>query len=331
MAVWLVNVPLWLQIVTAVGFVAVLAADFYIVDKRPHAFTTKDATFWVSIYVSLAIVFGVVLYALYGSEIAGQFAAAYLTEYSLSVDNLFVFLVIMSSFAVPALLQHRVLLVGVILALILRAILIVVGVSAIAVFKPLFLLFGIFLLWTAWKVGRGEDEDDASDVQDKLLVRMVSKAMPTHSEFDGTKMFTHIDGVRHLTPMALVMVAIGGTDIMFALDSIPAVLGLTTELFIVITSNAFALMGLRQLYFLLNGLIARLVHLARGLAIILAFIGIKLSIMGLEAALGLDILHINTFVSLAVIVAVLTVTTITSLIATRRETAASDSTIGDAD
>jgi tellurite resistance protein TerC len=224
-----------------------------------------------------------------------------------------------------------VLLVGVVLALVLRGILIVIGVSAISVFEPLFLLFGLFLLWTAWKVGKGEDEDEAADVQDKFLVRMVSKAMPTHSEYNGTKLFVRIDGVRHLTPMALVMVAIGGTDIMFALDSIPAVLGLTTELFIVITSNAFALMGLRQLYFLLNGLIARLVHLARGLAIILAFIGIKLSIMGIEALMGREILHFNTLASLVVIVLVLTVTTITSLVATRREKRISEASIENAD
>lgn len=268
---------------------------------------------------------------MYGSEIAGQFAAAYLTEYSLSIDNLFVFLVIMSSFAVPSILQHRVLLIGVILALVLRGILIVVGVSAIQAFEPLFLLFGVFLLWTAYKVGRGQEADEPSDVQNTFFVRLISRAIPTHPDYNGAKFFVHIDGVRHVTPMALVMVAIGGTDLMFALDSIPAVLGLTTELFVVITSNAFALMGLRQLYFLLNGLISRLVHLARGIAIILAFIGVKLSMMGIEAAFGVPLPHVNTVVSLAVIVSVLALTTATSLLVTRRERRIADTTIEDAD
>lgn len=323
-------VPLWLQIATAAVFVVVLALDFYLVDKRPHAFTTKDATRWVGIYVALAAIFGLVIFQQFGADYAGQFAAAYLTEYSLSVDNLFVFLVIMSSFAVPSELQHRVLLVGVLLALFLRAILIVVGVGAIQRFESLFLLFGLFLLWTAWKVAKDEG-DEEQDIQNKPIVKLMAKFLPTHHEYDGAKVVTHIDGVRHLTPMALVMVAIGGTDIMFALDSIPAVLGLTTELFIVITSNAFALMGLRQLYFLLNGLIARLVHLARGLSIILAFIGVKLMLMGIHAAFGVDVPHISTWISLAVIVVVLTVTTITSLYATRNEQSAAEAAIESAD
>ena len=325
------NVPIWLQLATAIGFVVVLALDFFIVDRRPHAFSTREATVWVTLYVILAAIFAGVLFAMYGSEIASQFVAAYLTEYSLSIDNLFVFLVIMSSFAVPSVLQHRVLLVGVIVALILRGILIVIGVSAITAFEPLFLVFGLFLLWTAYKVARAQDSDEPSDVQNSFLVRMISRAIPTHPEYNGTKFFSRIDGVRHLTPMALVMVAIGGTDLMFALDSIPAVLGLTTELFVVVTSNAFALMGLRQLYFLLNGLIGRLVHLARGIAIILAFIGVKLTMLGIEAISGVALPHFSTLVSLGVIVGVLAVTTVTSLLATRREQRTSEATIEDAD
>ena len=314
-------IPTWLVLLTVVGFLAVLVLDFVIVDRRPHAFSTKDATRWVLVYIGLAIAFGLLILSQFGSEAAGQFFAAYLTEYSLSVDNLFVFLVIMTSFAVPSVLQHRVLLVGVLLALVLRGVLIVIGVSAIARFEPLFLLFGLFLLWTAWKVAF-TDSSEEPDVQNNGLVRFVSRFMPTHNEYVGTRLTTRIDGVKYLTPMALVMVAIGGTDIMFALDSIPAVLGLTTDLFIVITSNAFALMGLRQLYFLLNGLISRLVHLARGLAIILAFIGVKLSMMGIEAAFGLPLPHIDTFTSLSVIVLVLATTTVTSLAVTRHDGAA---------
>jgi len=316
-----VVIPTWLVLLTVVGFLAVLVLDFVIVDRRPHAFSTKDATRWVLVYIGLAVAFGLLILSQFGSEAAGQFFAAYLTEYSLSVDNLFVFLVIMTSFAVPSVLQHRVLLVGVLLALVLRGVLIVIGVSAIARFEPLFLLFGLFLLWTAWKVAF-TDSSEEPDVQNNGLVRFVSRFMPTHNEYVGTRLTTRIDGVKYLTPMALVMVAIGGTDIMFALDSIPAVLGLTTDLFIVITSNAFALMGLRQLYFLLNGLISRLVHLARGLAIILAFIGVKLSMMGIEAAFGLPLPHIDTFTSLSVIVLVLATTTVTSLAVTRHDGAA---------
>jgi tellurite resistance protein TerC len=324
------TIPQWLQWGTAAVFIIVLAIDFYVVDRRPHSFTTRDATRWVLVYVGLAVIFTAVLWWEFDADVAGQFAAAYLTEYSLSVDNLFVFLVIMSSFAVPAELQHRVLLVGVLLALGLRAILIVVGVSAIVRFESVFLLFGLFLLWTAYKVAFTESDSEA-DVQNKPIVRFVSRFLPTHHEYDGHKVVTRIDGKRMLTPMALVMIAIGGTDIMFALDSIPAVLGLTTELFLVMTSNAFALMGLRQLYFLLNGLISRLVHLARGLSVILAFIGIKLSLMGIEAAFGIATPHINTFVSLGVIVGVLAVTTVTSLYATRGEKAVAQATIEDAD
>lgn len=324
------TIPTWLTALTVIGFTAVLVADFVIVDRRPHAFSTKDATRWVLVYIGLALGFGLLIVSQFGTEAGGQFLAAYLTEYSLSVDNLFVFLVIMTSFAVPPVLQHRVLLIGVLLALVLRGILIVVGVSAISKFEPLFLVFGVFLLWTAWKVAF-TDSSEEPDVRNNGLVRFVSRFMPTHDEYQGTKLTTRIDGVRYLTPMALVMVAIGGTDIMFALDSIPAVLGLTTDLFIVITSNAFALMGLRQLYFLLNGLIARLVHLARGLAIILAFIGVKLAMMGLEAAFGLPLPHINTFTSLAVIVLVLATTTVTSLAATRHDDAAGDAKTDSAD
>ncbi|MEY2635208.1 MAG: inner membrane protein alx [Actinomycetota bacterium] len=324
------DIPLWLSIGTAVGFVLVLLADFFIVDSKPHTFTTKDAAKWVAVYVGLAIGFAALLFTMYGTEIAGQFVAGYLTEYSLSVDNLFVFLVIMTSFAVPATAQHRVLLVGVILALVLRAMLIMVGVSAIHAFEPVFLLFGAFLLWTAYKVAT-DHETSETDIKDKPIVRLASKIMPTHHEFVDNKLVVLIDGVKHLTPMALVMLAIGGTDIMFALDSIPAVLGLTSEPFLVLTSNAFALMGLRQLYFLLNTLIARLVHLARGLAIILAFIGIKLLIMGFEAATKTEILDINTFVSLGVIIVVLTVTTITSLYASRKESAITQASIDDAE
>lgn len=312
------DVPLFLILGTAIGFLLVLVADFWLVDKRPHAFTTRDATKWVLFYVGLAIIFGLTLVFIFDGEIAGQFFAAYLTEYSLSVDNLFVFLVIMTSFAVPAALQHRVLLVGVILALFFRALLILVGVSAINSFKPTFIVFGFFLIWTAYKVAIEKTVDEETDPGNNLLVRIASRIAPTISEYHGHKLTIKQNGIRYLTPLLMVMIAIGGTDIMFALDSIPAVLGLTTEPFIVITANAFALMGLRQLFFLLQGLIEKLAHLARGIAVILAFIGIKLLLLGVEETFEVQTVHISTYASLAVIIGVLTLTTITSLLAARK-------------
>jgi tellurite resistance protein TerC len=316
------DVPLFLSLGTAIGFLFVLLADFWIVDRRPHSFTTRDATRWVLFYVALAILFGLMLIRVFDAEIASQFFAAYLTEYSLSVDNLFVFLVIMTSFAVPSELQHRVLLVGVILALIFRALLILVGVSAINSFQPTFIIFGVFLIWTAYKVAAEKQVEEADEQPNNLLVRIVSRFAPTVDEYHGHKLTVKQNETRYLTPLLMVMIAIGGTDIMFALDSIPAVLGLTTEPFIVITANAFALMGLRQLFFLLQGLIEKLVHLARGIAIILAFIGVKLFILGVEKTFDIEIVHINTYVSLGVIVFVLATTTITSLLVARKNGAA---------
>jgi tellurite resistance protein TerC len=311
------DVPLVLSLGTALGFGLVLFADFWIVDRRPHSFTTRDATKWVLFYVGLAVLFGILLLQLFDIEIASQFFAAYLTEYSLSIDNLFVFLVIMTSFSVPAELQHRVLLVGVILALIFRALLILVGVSAINAFQPTFIVFGIFLIWTAFKVA-SDRHVEGDERPNNLLVRTVSRLAPTIDEYHGNKLTIKQNGERYLTPLLMVMIAIGGTDIMFALDSIPAVLGLTTEPFIIITANAFALMGLRQLFFLLQGLIEKLVHLARGIAVILAFIGVKLFLLGVEKTFDVTTIHINTYVSLGVIISVLTITTISSLVVARR-------------
>lgn len=312
------NIPAWLQIGTGVLFLVVLVLDFVVADRRPHAFTTREAGVWVSIYVSLALLFAVVVWSVGDHEDALAFVAAYLTEYSLSVDNLFVFLVIMGSFAVPAPLQHRVLLVGVLIALALRAVLIVLGVAVVSRFTWVFLFFGVFLLYTAYKVGR-EKPEEPQHVRDHGAVKFVSRFMPAHDSYVGHSLFTRVDGVLHLTPMALVMAAIGFTDIMFALDSIPAVLGLTSDTFLVLTSNAFALMGLRQLYFLVNGLITRLVHLSKGLAVVLAFIGVKLMLMGADAFVAADLPHIPTPLSLAFIVTVLLVTTVWSFVTTKGE------------
>lgn len=306
------NVPAWLWVATLVGLVGVIVADLVIVDHKPHAFTQRDAGRWVAFYVALAALFAVFLGLYFGWTYSGQFVAGYLTEYSLSVDNLFVFLVIMTSFAVPVALQHRVLLVGIVIALILRGILIFIGAALIARFAGIFYVFGAFLLYTAWKVWTAKDDEEPSP-EGNGLVRFVSRRVPVASHYDGSRLVTHVAGQRMLTPMALVMLAIGTTDLLFALDSIPAVFGITSEAYLVFTANVFALMGLRQLYFLLQGLLDKLIHLSKGLAVILAFIGVKLVIEAVGATTSLHVPHIPIWLSLAVIVSVLTVTAVTSL------------------
>ena len=306
------DVPVWLWAVTVLAFVAILAIDLVIVDRRPHDFSTRDAARWIGVYVTLAALFGGFVWWAFGGTYAAQYAAGYLTEYSLSVDNLFVFMIIMTSFAVPAEHQHRVLLVGIVIALVLRAILIVVGAALLSAFAALFYLFGAFLLYTAWKVWTS-DEDEEPDPEGNALVRLVSRRFPTTTEYHGAALSVRLAGVRKLTPMALVMLAIGTTDLLFALDSIPAVLGITQEAYLVLAANAFALMGLRQLFFLLRGLIGQLRHLSKGLGLILAFIGVKLILEALHETTTLPVPLVPTWLSLAFIVVVLLATALASL------------------
>lgn len=275
------TVPPWMWMATIAGILVLFAVDLLIVDRKDAPFTTRAATRWVLFYIALAGLFGVMIWQVYGSSYAGQFAAGYITEYSLSVDNLFVFLIIMSSFAVPAAFQHRVLLIGILIALVLRGILIAVGAAVLARFSWAFFVFGAFLLATAFKVWK--DSDSEPDPDGNALVRWVERHFPATNEYHGHQLTAVVDGKRLITPMLLVMLAIGTTDLLFALDSIPAVFGLTQEAYIVFTANAFALMGLRQLYFLLNGLLSKLIYLAKGLAIILAFIGVKLVLEALHS------------------------------------------------
>lgn len=310
------NVPLWMWLATIGGLVGIIVLDLVLVDSRPHAFGPREATRWVIFYIALALGFAVFLYFYFAPTYAGQFMAGYITEYSLSVDNLFVFLVIMSAFAVPPEHRHRVLLVGIVIALVLRGILIIVGAEAISRFAATFFLFGALLIYTAIKVWRSHD--DEPDPEGNALVRAVEKRVPTTREYHGTRLTVKIDGRRHVTPMLLVMLAIGTTDLLFAIDSIPAVFGLTREAYIVFTANAFALMGLRQLFFLLHGLFDKLVYLNKGLAVILVFIGVKLILEALGETTDLAVPHISIVVSLGVIIGVLAVTTIASLIAVRR-------------
>ncbi|MHB8794952.1 MAG: TerC family protein [Candidatus Nanopelagicales bacterium] len=311
------EVPAWLWAASLVGLIGLIALDLVIVDRRPHPFTTRDATRWVIFYVILAALFALFVSWYFGPAYGGQFVAGYLLEYSLSIDNLFVFLVIMTSFAVPAELQHRVLLVGIVIALVLRGIMILVGAELIARFEGTFYAFGAFLLFTAWKVWTAHDTEP--DPNGNGLVRWAGTRFPTSPHYDGHRMTTWVAGHRALTPMALVILAIGTTDLLFAVDSIPAVFGITSEAFLVFTVNAFALMGLRQLYFLLNGLLERLEYLNKGLAVILAFIGAKLVLEALHATTTLPVPVVPTWLSLVVIVGVLAITAVVSVVWTRSQ------------
>ncbi len=320
-----VSTAVWVATVLAV--LLIIGADLVAVSRRPHLPTFRESTLWVLLFIGLAIAFGGIIWAVYGRVYAGQFYAGWLTEYSLSLDNLFVFVIIMSRFKVPASAQQTVLLIGILLALFFRSIFIVLGAAAIARYSWVFYFFGAFLVYTAWKLARHGEEDE-DDFKENALLRLVRRIVPTSETYDGIKLRTMIDGVKIFTPMLVVMVAIGTTDVLFALDSIPAIFGLTKEPYLVFTANAFALMGLMQLYFLLGGLLDRLVYLSIGLAVILGFIGFKLIfealhtnqvpfINGGEPVEWAPVIPIS--VSLGVIVTVLTLTTIASLLRTRAD------------
>jgi len=307
------SVPLWLWIATIAGLLALLAIDLVIVDRKPHEVTTGEAAKWVVFYVSCAVLFGIGIFYFAGHDPGVEFFTGYITEYSLSVDNLFIFMIIMASFKVPVIHQHRVLLVGILLALAMRSVFIAVGAALIEQFVWVFFLFGAILLWTAVSMVRGKDESD-EEYHENAVTRLVRRIFPVTKDFHGSKSFVKKDGKRWITPMFVVIVAIGSADLLFAVDSIPAIFGITQEAFLVFTANAFALMGLRQLYFLLGGLVTKLVYLNYGLAVILGFIGSKLFLHALhEYHVVPDWLDISNWVSLGVIVVVLTITTVASL------------------
>ncbi|MEV6905717.1 TerC family protein [Amycolatopsis sp. NPDC051071] len=322
------SVPLWLWIATVGGLLALIALDLVIVDRKPHEVTTGEAARWVIFYVAVAVAFGIGVWIFGGHDPGVEFFTGYITEYSLSVDNLFIFMIIMTSFKVPAIHQHRVLLIGILLALAMRSVFIAVGAALIAQFVWVFFLFGAVLIWTAVSMVRNKDEDE--EYEENALTRGVRKLFPVTNEWHGHKSFVKKDGKRWITPMFLVIVAIGSADLLFAVDSIPAIFGITQEAFLVFTANAFALMGLRQLYFLLGGLVTKLVYLSYGLAVILAFIGAKLFLHALhEYHVVPDWLDINNWVSLGVIVVVLTVTTVASLAKAKKlEAAEQESSVG---
>ncbi|MCG8922206.1 TerC family protein [Lentzea sp. CC55] len=319
------NVPAWMWIATIVGLLVLLAVDLVIVDRKPHEVTIGEAARWVIFYVAMAAVFGVGIWYFSGGQYATEFFAGYITEYSLSVDNLFIFLIIMTTFKVPAIHQHKVLLIGILLALVMRGIFIAAGAALISKFSWVFFIFGAFLIYTGWQLAR-ENHEEEEEYKENLMLRMVRKVFPVTNDFHGSKSFIKIDGKRFVTPMFIVMVAIGSTDLLFALDSIPAIFGLTKEPFLVFTANAFALMGLRQLYFLLGGLLAKLVYLSIGLSVILGFIGVKLILEALHTNTlpflnGGEPFHVPTIgieVSLSVIIGVLAITTVASLLKVKR-------------
>lgn len=268
------------EIAALAVLVVLLLADLLLVLKRPHVPSLKECAGWIGFYVGLALVFAVVLYFVGGMAPASEFVTGWLLEYSLSVDNLFVFIVIMTKFAVPKKYQQEVLMVGIIISLVARALFILAGSVIIEHFVGVFYLFGLFLLWTAWKQTQEEGEDDG----ESFIMRWVRKLFPVAQEYDGNKLRTRVNGKTMLTPMLMVFITIGLTDVMFALDSIPAIFAVTRNPFLVFTANLFALMGLRQLYFLLGGLMERLAYLHYGIAIILGFIGVKLLIHAIHEA-----------------------------------------------
>ena len=301
------------------GILALLALDFAVSARRPHEVGFREATFWSVFYIGIAIAFGIAFGQIAGWEFGTEYFAGYIVEKSLSVDNLFVFVIIMATFAVPAEHQQRVLTFGIVAALVLRAIFIALGAALLAALSFMFLIFGILLIATAIQLFRHRDEDPT--VEDNALVSFARRRLPFTDGYDGPKLRTVVDGARVFTPLFLVFVAIASTDILFALDSIPAVFGITEEPYIVFTANAFALLGLRALYFLVSGLLDRLVYLSTGLSAILAFIGVKLMLH--YGHLQEDsIPEIETSTSLVVIGVVLAVTTVASIVKVRRDPSA---------
>ncbi|MFD9698789.1 TerC family protein [Lentzea sp. NPDC059081] len=311
------DLPVWVWIATMGGIAAVIAFDFYLVARKPHEPSFRESLSWVVFYVGLAVLFGLGVTLVAGPGHGGEFFAGWITEYSLSVDNLFVFVLIMARFAVPREYRQKVLVVGIILALLLRAVFIALGAQAISRFDWLFYLFGAFLIFTAWKLLRQEETEEA-EFSENAALRAVKKVVPATTTYHGAALTTRVGGKRVVTPMLIVMVAVGTTDLLFAVDSIPAIFGLTQEPYLVLTANAFALMGLRQLFFLVGGLLDRLVHLSRGLAVVLAFIGVKLIFEAMHHHGVSWAPEIPILVSLGVIVVTLAVTTVWSLHTSRR-------------
>ncbi len=318
------NVTLDVWLITIALMAVVFVVDLWVMGRRPHEPSMREAGITIGVFIGLAIVFGLGIWWVAGARSAGEFFAGWLTEYSLSVDNLFIFVLIMANLRVPRKLQQFALMFGIILALVFRGIFIALGAAAIERFSWIFFVFGAFLIYTAVRLYldyRQPDDDD--DGTENAVMRFVRRRFRSTTEFHGTKLVVREDGRRLITPMLFVVVALGTTDLLFALDSIPAIYGLTQEPYLVFTANVFALMGLRQLYFLIGGLLQRLVYLSVGLSIILAFIGVKLVLhamheYGLDERLGFNG-EIPIWLSLLVILGTLAITTVLSLMKSRSD------------
>ena len=327
------DVPTWVWAATIAAILAMLVFDFYGHVRKPHSPSLKESATWSAVYVGIAVLFGIGVWVFGGATPGGEYFAGYITEKSLSVDNLFVFVLIMASFAIPRELQQKVLLLGISFALILRTVFIFIGAAAIENFSWVFYLFGAILIYTAYSQAKSGGHSSDEEYKDNVLLRTARKVFPTTEEYHGDKLTTRIDGKRFITPLAIALIAIGSADILFAVDSIPAIFGLTQDTYLVFAANAFSLLGLRQLFFLIDGLLDRLVYLAYGLAVILGFIGFKLVVHALHTnelpfinggEHVTAIPEIPTWLSLGVILVTLVVTTVASLARTRHVEAKAD-------
>ncbi len=318
------HVELWVWVVSILVVIGLFFFDFYSHVRTPHEPTLKESAIWSAVYIGLAIVFGIGVWIVWDHQHGLEFFTGYLTEKALSVDNLFVFLLIMTGFAVPRIYQQKVLLIGVAIALVLRFIFILAGAALINNFSWVFYIFGLFLFFTGIKLAKGEEETDAENA----FIRFMRRVFPVTQNYVEDRMVVTIDGRRWITPMMLVMVAIGSTDLLFALDSIPAIYGITTEPYLVFATNAWALLGLRQLYFLLGGLLDRLIYLSYGLAFILVWIGFKLIVHAMRhnevpfinGGEPITVIpEIPTLLSLGVILVTIVIAAVASLMATSRQ------------
>jgi len=319
-------IPAWFAIGSLIVLSLILLFDLLLVLRRPHVPSAKESGLWVAFYVTLALIFAGLMFAVAGPDAGSEFIAGWLTEYSLSIDNLFVFVIIMAQFAVPKKMQQEVLMIGIILALLFRGIFILLGATLIENFSWIFYIFGLFLLITAVQQAlSGRDDDEA---RENALIRGLRKRIAITDTYDGMKMRTVVDGTKMFTPLLIVLIAIGTTDLIFALDSIPAIFGITQSPFIVFTANVFALMGLRQLYFLLGHLVDKLEYLKFGIAFILAFIGVKLvfhamhenELPFINGGMPIEwVPDIGTFESLGVIIGAMAIAVAASLIKLRIE------------
>ncbi len=315
------SVPAWVWLVTVLAFAGIVVLDLVVIRRRQRAVTTADATRWVAFYITLAAVFAGLLYAFRSTTSGNEFVAGYVMEYSLSVDNLFVFIIIIARFAVPTLAQDKVLYIGIVLSMLMRTVFIVAGAAAVNAASWVFYLFGAFLVYSAVKLAL-EGENDEGDYEEGRALRALRRVLPLTKEYHGTALAVRVDGRRVMTPLVVVVAAISIANVVFALDSIPAIFGLTQDAYIVFTANAFALMGLRQLYFLIGRLLDRMVYLNIGLAAILGFVGVKLVLealhgSGVDHVGHIDLPEIGISVSLEFIVAALALTAVASLVKVR--------------